>query len=42
MSISSPIIEIKLLRFLQTLIWNLKVKFMGVVIGQGNAVGPSV
>ena len=33
----SHIIEIRLL---QTLILDLKVKFMGVVIGQGNAVSP--
>ena len=38
MSIDSLIIEI---RWLQNLIWNLKVKFMGVVIAQGNAV-PSI
>ena len=37
MSIGSRIIEIRLL---QTLIWNLKDKFMVVVIGQGNAVSP--
>ena len=35
MSIGSRIIE---RRLLQTLIWNLKFKFMGVVTGQGNAV----
>ena len=35
MSTGSRIIEVRLL---QTLIWNLKVKFMGVVIGQGTAV----
>ena len=33
----SHIIEIRLS---QTLILDLKVKFMGVVIGQGNAVSP--
>ena len=37
MSIGPRIIEIRLL---QALIWNLKVKFMRVVIGQGNAVSP--
>ena len=37
MSIGPRIIEINLL---QALIWNLKVKFMAVVIGQGNAVSP--
>ena len=37
MSIGPRIIEISLL---QALIWNLKVKFIRVVIGQGNAVSP--
>ena len=37
MSIGSLIIKIRLL---QTLILNLKVKFMGMVIGQGYAVSP--
>ena len=37
MSIGPRIIEIRLL---QALIWTVKVKFMCVVIGQGNAVSP--
>ena len=37
MSIGPRIIEIRLL---QALIWNLKFKFMAVVVRQGNAVSP--
>ena len=34
------VIAIIIIIITQVLIWNLKVKFIGVVIGQGNTVSP--